>query len=376
MDIALETIDTFVFDYVYAKVLPYKMKLAPQVAKFLRVQDFSKSLIDRNTGFFFPEAAAKLATAKNPEFYGEPVFWKHAYDHVLACGSIFARDHIIRQIISFTIITATFGALLYLSFATLSYLFVFDRDTFNHPRFLKNQITLEITQALSAIPFMSLCTAPWFVAEVRGYSRMYLEVEKHGWLYLILQFPLFLMFTDCGVYLIHRGLHHKWVYKHLHKPHHKWIMPSPFASHAFHPLDGYFQSLPYHIFPFLLPLNKISYLILFTFINFWTIMIHDGEFLVNSPVINGTACHTVHHLYFNYNYGQFFTLWDRVGGSYRQPEDEFFDHSLRKDEQTIRRQVGEFEKIRAKEESADDRVYVGDTAAKKTVAVKRNTKQD
>lgn len=375
MDIALETVDTYVFDWLYAKALPYHMKLAPQLAKFLRVQDFSKSLIDRNTGYFFPEAAAKLATAKNPEFYGEPVFWKHAYDHVLACGSIFARDHLIRQILSFTVITATFGALLYLSFATLSYVFVFDRDTFKHPRFLKNQITLEITQALSAIPFMSLCTAPWFVAEVRGYSRMYLEVEKHGWLYMILQYPLFLMFTDCGVYLIHRGLHHKWVYKHLHKPHHKWIMPSPFASHAFHPLDGYFQSLPYHIFPFLLPLNKISYLILFTFINFWTIMIHDGEFLVNSPVINGTACHTVHHLYFNYNYGQFFTLWDRVGGSYRRPEDEFFDHTLKKDEQTIRRQVGEFEKIRAKEESADDRVYVGDTAAKKTVAVKRVVKQ-
>lgn len=374
MDIALETVDTFVFDWAYAKALPKTLNIAPQLAKLLRVQDFSRSLIDPKTGFFFKEAAAKLATAKNPEFYGEPVFWKNAYDVGLATGSIFARDHLIRQILSFTVITATFGALLYLSFATLSYLFVFDRDTFNHPRFLKNQVTLEITQALSAIPFMSLCTAPWFVAEVRGYSRMYLEVEKHGWLYLILQYPMFLMFTDFGVYLIHRGLHHKWLYKRLHKPHHKWIMPSPFASHAFHPLDGYFQSLPYHIFPFIFPLNKISYLILFTFINFWTIMIHDGEFLVNSPVINGTACHTVHHLYFNYNYGQFFTFWDRVGGSYRRPEDEFFDHTLKKDEQTIRKQVGEYEKIRAKEEQADDRVYVGDTAAKKTVLTKVNQK--
>ncbi|KNC84176.1 hypothetical protein SARC_03598 [Sphaeroforma arctica JP610] len=35
--------------------------------------------------------------------------------------------------------------------------------------------------------------------------------------------------------------------------------------------------------------------------------------------IAGSSHHTDHHLYFNYNYGQFFTLWDRVGGSHRNP---------------------------------------------------------
>ncbi len=26
-----------------------------------------------------------------------------------------------------------------------------------------------------------------------------------------------------------------------------------------------------------------------------------------------------HHVYYNYNYGQYFTLWDRIGGSFRNP---------------------------------------------------------
>jgi lathosterol oxidase len=26
-----------------------------------------------------------------------------------------------------------------------------------------------------------------------------------------------------------------------------------------------------------------------------------------------------HHYYFNCNYGQFFTLWDRIGGSFKNP---------------------------------------------------------
>ena len=75
-----------------------------------------------------------------------------------------------------------------------------------------------------------------------------------------------------------------------------------------------------------------AYLTAFVFIQFWTISIHDGVYLVNNPYINGAAHHTIHHLEFNYNYGQYFTLWyvflgltnrDRIGGSYRKPEKEF-----------------------------------------------------
>lgn len=167
---------------------------------------------------------------------------------------------------------------------------------------------------------MAIYTVPFFLAEVRGYSKMYdVTADGPGMWYNWLQFPLFLLFTDFSIYWIHRGLHHPCIYKYLHKPHHKWIMPTPFASHAFHPLDGYIQSLPYHIFPFIFPLQKLAYVGLFIFINIWTVMIHDGEYISDNPVINGAACHSVHHLKFEYNYGQYTTAWDRIGGTYRPP---------------------------------------------------------
>lgn len=130
------------------------------------------------------------------------------------------------------------------------------------------------------------------------------------------------MFTDACIYWIHRFLHHKTIYKYIHKDHHKWKVPTPFASHAFHPLDGFLQSCPYHIYPFLFPLHKWTYLCLFVFVNIWTVSIHDGDYRVPhllQPFVNGSAHHTDHHLYYNYNYGQFFTLWDRIGGSFRNP---------------------------------------------------------
>ena len=124
------------------------------------------------------------------------------------------------------------------------------------------------------------------------------------------------------IYWIHRGLHHKKVYKYIHKAHHIWKVPTPFASHAFHPVDGFLQSCPYHIYPFLFPLHKFTYLGLFVFVNFWTVSIHDGYYRVPDtfkPIVNGSAHHTDHHLFYNFNYGQFFTLWDRIGKTFRNP---------------------------------------------------------
>ena len=260
-----------------------------------------------------------------------------------------------------------FGLLLYFICATLSYVFIFDKTTVNHPKYLKNQVRLEIAQANKAMPGMAILTAACMLAEVRGYSKLYDLAEDAPFpLYNWLQFPFFILFTDFLIYWIHRGLHHPRVYKTLHKPHHKWIMPTPYASHAFHPLDGFAQSIPYHLFPFMFPLQKFAYIALFAFINIWTIFIHDGEYYANSALINGAACHTMHHLFFSCNYGQFTTLWDRLGGSYRKPNDELFKRETKMGKKEWERQTKEMEKIQLEVEGDDDRSYAASADVKKS----------
>jgi len=255
---------------------------------------------------------------------------------------------------------------MYFITASLIYYTVFDPANFSHPKYLKNQVRFEIQQAITAIPFIAVLTVPCFLLEVQGFSKMYDSTAAGpGLWYDILQFPFFIAFTDCFIYWIHRGLHHKAVYKHLHKPHHKWVVPTPFASHAFHPLDGFAQSIPYHVFPFLFPLNKFAYIALFTFINIWTVTIHDGEYAMDNSIINSAACHTMHHLYFNYNYGQFTTLWDRLGGSYRRPNQELFDKDQKLGKAEWERQKKEAERMIVEIEGKDDRTYVGPVEGKK-----------
>ncbi|KAK9244812.1 hypothetical protein V1506DRAFT_540115 [Lipomyces tetrasporus] len=345
MDIVLEITDAFFFDHIYAKLFPVPQALT----SVLQGTDPSFELVS--------SLSKNLSLSYIPS---EPYEYTLVPAPAVAYMSTIPRTNIIRQSIALFLITWIFGIVLYFLFASLSYIFIYDKRNMEHPKFLKNQIRMEVKQALGSLPVMAVYTVPWFLAEIHGYSRMYWDPSQYGKAYMFWQYPLFIAFTDFGIYLIHRGLHHPLVYKRLHKPHHKWIVPTPYASHAFHPMDGYLQSLPYHMFPFVFPLHKLSYLILFTFINIWTVLIHDGEYMTNNPAVNGAACHTLHHLYFNYNYGQFTTLWDRIGGSYRTPEQSLFDQKAKMSDTTWKKQVNEMEKIVKEVELEDDRQYMAE----------------
>jgi lathosterol oxidase len=67
----------------------------------------------------------------------------------------------------------------------------------------------------------------------------------------------------------------------------------------------------------------------------------------------------MHHLYFNYNYGQFTTLWDRLGGSYRKPNMELFYRETKMNTKEWQKQVKEMENIVQEVEGDDNfREYV------------------
>ncbi|KMU78554.1 C-5 sterol desaturase desaturase [Coccidioides immitis RMSCC 3703] len=176
---------------------------------------------------------------------------------------------------------------------------------------------------------MAILTVPFFLAEVRGYGKIYdTFAEAPFQLYNILQFPLFFMFTDGLIYWIHRGLHHPLVYKApAQSPHHKWIMPTPVASHAFHPVDGWGAKLAVSYLPIHLPAAEIR----------------------------------------TNNYDQFTTLWDRLGSSYRKPNDELFRRETKMGEEEWKRQVQEMETLVKEVEGDDDRQYLHEEEDKKNL---------
>jgi len=294
MDVFLEYCDIYFFDRFWSTILP------------LRVPMKSSS---------YPSNSFNSSIGPSHQVWSTVSAWP--------------RDDVRRQIGSLLILVQIGIFILYFGIAGLSYRFIYDHRMMQHPRFLKGQVRMEIMTSIKAFPWLNLMTLPWFLGEVRGWSLLYHSVDsgplgggKVGIAYMVFTAAFFLWFTDLAIYWVHRWLHLPSLYKHLHKPHHKWIIPTPFASHAFHPVDGYLQSLPYHICAYIIPVHKFLYAGLFVFVNIWSIFIHDSDMIVDHPlerIVNGPAHHTLHHLYFTCNYGQYFTWSDRLGGSYRHP---------------------------------------------------------
>ena len=214
------------------------------------------------------------------------------------------------------------GELIYFFGAGVDYLLFFDKTWLSHKKMLPNQISREIWSASTSAPFIAFLTTPFLVGEWRGYSKMYYYPSEGGGVTgMVISALIFLFWTDCLVYWIHRFLHtFPWLYKHVHKEHHVWIIPTPWASIAFHPLDGWAQSVPYVLFPYFFPVQKHQYLVMYAFVMFWSVSIHDRVNLVENYFVNGASHHDIHHRKYNFNYGQYFTIWDRIGKSHYEPD--------------------------------------------------------
>jgi len=148
---------------------------------------------------------------------------------------------------------------------------------------------------------------------------VYFDPARYGYAWLVASFFVYLFLTETFVYWIHRGLHHRSLYTWLHLKHHEFRKPTPFAGVAFNPLDSFLQALPHHVCALLLPVHVSIYMGMLTFVAVWAVLIHDRVSIVRHPFVLYTGHHTIHHHFNKYNYGQFFTFWDRWGGTYKSP---------------------------------------------------------
>jgi Delta7-sterol 5-desaturase len=155
----------------------------------------------------------------------------------------------------------------------------------------------------------------------RGHSKVYFDVHEYGWGYLLLSVLLLLALSETLVYWAHRFLHWGKVWDYLHKYHHQFDRPTPWAGVSFHPADSFLQGLPHHLAIFLFPMHFDVYIVSVALLTVWAVSIHDRVSIVRWGFINYAGHHTMHHYYDDYNYGQYTTVWDRLMGTYRSPRD-------------------------------------------------------
>ena len=156
MDLILHWADELLLDKVYAKALPLSAFSEPPATNASAYDTPLNTSHLLGATSIIPSAlswAHIVSSLPHPPLPAAPLSSPDA-----SALSAWPRDYIPRQLISLAVITLLGIVVLYFLFAGLSYQYIFNHDMKKHPRFLKNQIRLEIQCSLKAFPGMTLLT--------------------------------------------------------------------------------------------------------------------------------------------------------------------------------------------------------------------------
>lgn len=107
---------------------------------------------------------------------------------------------------------------------------------------------------VSTFAYIDMYTTLNFVSIV-GYTTLYYDVSERGWLFLVLSSIGFYMYTDTFAYYLHRLFHYPYLYKKIHKVHHRYHQPTAFGAVAMHPVEFLLHQSYLAAIPFFYPIH-------------------------------------------------------------------------------------------------------------------------
>lgn len=182
MDLVLQICDDHVLDKVWARLVP--------LSAFANVHESFNSSVVLPVAHSASKWSQIVAHLPHPPLTADHIASIYSASQPVAQISAWPREYLPRQLLSLAAITLIGIHVLYFLFAWLSYKFIFNHDMMRHPRFLKDQVILEIKTSLCSFPGMTILTLPWFQAEVMGYSKLYDGLDTYGYFYLFASVPL------------------------------------------------------------------------------------------------------------------------------------------------------------------------------------------
>lgn len=170
---------------------------------------------------------------------------------------------------------------------------------------------------IAMTPFLAmgswdLIRASGFTTSAKSYPSG-LSVVGHVFAFMVVEDVLF--------YWAHRLLHHKAIYKYIHKVHHRFYYSVSLAAEATHPVEYILANVvPFSAGPVLLGAHAVTYYTWFVLRMIETVAHHSGyEFpwlCFSLLPFQGTSVeHDLHHSVNTGNYASFFTWMDAAFGT-------------------------------------------------------------
>jgi len=229
--------------------------------------------------------------------------------------------------IALTLITLLAGSLFYQYYVRATYeKWIFKSDPKYPP---PSKVKEEIIQMTKGMWTATLCPVLALHLSKRGWSRAYCGLGDYGWSYLVFQFFLIWLVCDFFEFFYHY-LGHKYASLwEIHKHHHNFFNPSPFAVIADEYPDQFIRASPLFILPLLMPINMdLLWFEFALFFYLYGLYLHWGHECTypdaHHPWLNSSYHHYLHHAISSnqkpYHTGFMFKIWDRLFGSIYQGE--------------------------------------------------------
>lgn len=171
-------------------------------------------------------------------------------------------------------------------------------------------------------------TFTWHVQR-GGFSMLYFDAGRFGLLWLPLSAVLALFMIDAGLYYSHRMLHGRFLFRHVHRWHHRYVAPIVFTTTAMHPLEFVVFTAFLLLPAFVIPLHVGVYLLVIGYTYLIGMIDHGGvRVRLRLPLHGDNSFHDDHHVYFHCNYGHHTALFDRLHGTAHRPDRRYDEHTF------------------------------------------------
>lgn len=189
----------------------------------------------------------------------------------------------------------------------------------NSRNYRKDQFKKEVFWSTVTAGIFALSGAVALLLWQKGFAKVYLNIYDYSLWWLPVSLAIAMLLHETYYYWLHRWMHHPKIFRIVHKVHHDSNITSPWTAFSFHPLEGVLQAvflpalllvLPMHLYVLVLQLTIMTFS---SVINHLDIEIYPKGFHKHAlgKWLIGATHHSLHHKQFRFNYGLYFTFWDK-----------------------------------------------------------------
>ena len=168
--------------------------------------------------------------------------------------------------------------------------------------------------------------------------ELYMDPAAHGWGYFAFSLAGLIILHDAWFYWTHRLIHHPKLFRRLHRTHHKSHNPSPWTAYSFDMGEAAINAIYLPLVLLMMPASSLAVFLFLAHMIIRNAMGHSGYELFPSnrdgrPIFDWMTTvthHDLHHAQAGWNYGLYFTWWDRMMETEHPLYHEKFAEAVRK----------------------------------------------